>query len=195
MGDAKFEFVMYGYNEFKTLMKQAAPDLRKEMDKTIRDFLKDQVAKPAKDHYVPPAPLRNWTKEPEPREAKKGEKRPWNGYRVWQPEQVRKGIVVRQGGRQYRGSITRTAWRIANRNAAGSIFELAGRSSNGKTPQGRAFIANLNRTRKPSRVIWAAWDKAGGERVVSRHVAETIHEFDIKLQERLDNIDRRHLHH
>ena len=172
--------VFYGYNDFKKLLKEFDPELRKAMDKEIRDSLKP-LARRAQG-IVPSAPLSNWTKPPE----HPGDKS-WKGYRVWDPENVRKGIVVRQGGKRKRGSSTVSMWRFANRNSAGSIYELAGRASSGKTPQGRAFIRNLNAAQgKASRLIWRVWSKENAENKIENHVFKTVNEYERKLQDGLD---------
>jgi len=44
--------------------------------------------------------------------------------------------------------------------AANEIFEMAGRESSGKTPQGRRMIATLNqRYGKPGRILWNSYEK------------------------------------
>lgn len=172
--------VFYGYNDFKKLLKEFDPELRKAMDREIRDSLKP-LAKQAQS-LVPAAPLRNWTLNPQ-NPSDKG----WKGYRVWDPENVRKGIVIRQGGKRFRGRATVSMWRFANRNAAGSIYELAGRASGGKTPQGRAFIRNLNaKSGRASRLIWRVWDDENAEGKIERHVFKTVNEYEAKLQQGLN---------
>lgn len=172
--------VFYGYNEFKKLLKEFDPELRKAMDKEIRDSLKP-LANKART-LVPAAPLSNWTKPPE-----HAGDRSWKGYRVWDPENVRKGIVIRQGGKRFQGRATVSMWRFANRNAAGSIFELAGRASQGKTPQGRAFIRNLNANAgKASRLIWRVWDEENAEKKIENHVFKMVNEYESRLQQGLN---------
>lgn len=44
--------------------------------------------------------------------------------------------------------------------SANEVFEMAGRESAGKTPQGKQMIATLNeRYGKPGRILWKAYDK------------------------------------
>jgi hypothetical protein len=179
MADGDIKVVFYGYNDFKKLLKEFDPELRKAMDKEIRDSLKPLASKAR--GLVPIAPLSNWTRPPEHVSDDS-----WKGYRVWDPENVRKGIVIRQGGKRFRGRATISMWRFANRNAAGSIYELAGRRG-GKTPQGRAFIRNLNNAGgKASRLIWHVWDQENAEGKIEKNVFKTVNEYERKLQEGLD---------
>ena len=59
-----------------------------------------------------------------------------------------------------RGRKSRTTWPLVTlkqTNAGGAVFDMAGRRSNGKTAQGRQFIANLrNRHGRASRSMWRA---------------------------------------
>jgi hypothetical protein len=175
MATEETKVVLYGYNRFKKILKQADPDLRKKMDKEIRSFLTpvSSLAK-AKAGQVG-TPLSGWTPETE-----------GNGKwadRAWDTNVVQRGIAVRQGGKRSRGSATSAAWRITNKSAPGAIYELAGRKSHGKTVAGRTFVSMLReRGGEPSRLIWAAWDEKGGEKAISRDVAETVMKYENELQ-------------
>ena len=176
MVEERTETVLYGYNEFKKILKQADPDLRKQMDKEIRSFL-NPVSSLAKTK-VPGSVLSGWTPEAE------GSGK-WSA-KAWDQSKVVRGIGIRQGGARKRGSATSAAWRITNANAAGAIYELAGLKSKGKTPAGRTFVEMLmKRGGRPSRLIWKAWDEKGGERVITRDIAEVVSTYERELQRKL----------
>ena len=173
--DLKVTF--YGYDKFKKLLKEADPELRKQMDQEIKSFL-TPVSSLAKSK-VPGHVLSGW--EPDVEVGGK-----W-AAKAWDKNKVEKGITVRQGGTRRRGSATRSAWRIANLSAAGSIYELAGRKSDGKTPAGKTFVEMLKqRGGEPSRLIWRAWDEKGGEKAITRGVVEIVNKFETELKSRLD---------
>jgi hypothetical protein len=175
-GGLETTVVLNGYNEFKKQLKAAEPDLRKAMDKEIRDFI-TPVSSLAKS-YVPSVAMRNW---------KSGGKGQWSDRLGWDQSTVVKGIVVRQGGSRSKGSATSAAWRIQNKSGAGAVYELAGKKSSGNGIAGRSFINAITlRGGRPSRLIWRAWDAKGGEQAITRAVVETIHKFENQLQNRLD---------
>jgi hypothetical protein len=85
--------------------------------------------------------------------------RNWQGGRLsWDAGAARKGIGINVGG----GRQTDEMWRIvtiAQRNAAGAVFEVAGRrNKNGNSRRGAAFIAALNKKAPTSRALWRAVD-------------------------------------
>lgn len=168
---------LYGYDRLKRLMKEIDPDIRKRMDKEIRTLAKP-IAERAKAE-APTKVMSGWMDER------------WHGEGGWwmrryDRERVVKGISVRQGGSRKKGFVTKTAWKVTSRSAAGSIYELAGKKG-GKTPQGRAFIANLNREGKASRLLWRAFEHEGGERKFNTGIAEIIHRYESELQARIDS--------
>jgi len=152
-----------GLRDLKRALTKVAPDLKKEMDKRIR--LAIEPVRSRAQNAVPSRPLSNWTATG---------KDPWGTRLAWNAGAVKAGIKIRQGGGRSKGTAVLTAWRLSNMNAAGTVYELAGRSGNGSTPQGRAFITNLNRSLPPSRLIWKAWDDVGGDTTVTPKVLEAI---------------------
>lgn len=175
-GGIGVEADIYGYDRLKRLMKEIDPEIRKRMDKEIRTTLKP-IAERAKAE-APTTVMSGWMDER------------WQGKwakRRYDRAHVAKGISVRQGGKRTRGSVTKTAWKVTSKSAAGSIYEVAGRKSAGKTPQGRAFIANLNRDGKASRLLWRAFEHEGGGEKFNRGVAEIIHRYESELQARINS--------
>jgi hypothetical protein len=175
-GGLEASVVLYGYNDFKKKLKEADAELRKAMDKEIRDFI-TPVSSLAKA-YVPSVAMRNW---------KSGGDGVWSDRLGWDQSAVIKGIAVRQGGKRSRGSATSAGWRIQNKSAAGAVYELAGKKSSGSGTAGMSFINAITlRGGRPSRLIWRAWDAKGGEQAITRSVVETIHKFENELQRKLD---------
>jgi hypothetical protein len=78
--------------------------------------------------------------------------------------------------------VTQAAWKISNSSAAGAAFETAGRG-----PSTHAFVRAIqNQHGKPSRLIWRAWDEAGGEKEITTKVVATIKESESILQTQLN---------
>ena len=79
----------------------------------------------------------------------------------YDPMVVARGIKVKRR-RQKRSSNgeVRSFVTVANTSAAGAIWEVAGRSSDGKTPAGMAMVRNIRaRGGAASRTVWAAADE------------------------------------
>ena len=73
----------------------------------------------------------------------------------WLPGRVRSGIRVKAGtGSVKTGNIR--LLRVIQGNPIGSIYDMAGRKSKGKTPAGRQMVANLNVKGNASRTMWPA---------------------------------------
>jgi hypothetical protein len=168
------ESSLYNYAETKALMKQADPALRKTMDKTIKGLL-TPISKRAKS-FVPEQPLSGWNY------GDAGERYMPSRLPFWNAALAKRGIAVRQGGRRSKGSVTQAAWKITNSSAAGAAFETAGRG-----PSNSAFVKAIQSVHgKPSRLIWRAWDEAGGDNKIKRDVVATIHEYESLLQTQLN---------
>lgn len=166
-----------GYNEFKKALKEASPELRRAMDKEIRDILKPVVS--SARAAVPAQPLSGWRLG----NARTGDP---DGARTpdWDQATVRKGITIKQGGKRSRGNSTQSAWKIQNASAAGEVFEVA--KARRTKPSGDIFTKALTLYHgNTSRLIWAAWDKAGGEKKLSRDVEAVVKMYEGKLEREL----------
>lgn len=173
-----FEVTIKDYAKLKREMKAFDPELRRAMDKEIRETLKP-IATDAKGR-VPVSPMTNWRKAKKPR----GE---WGDRLAWDQSTVKKGIRVRQGGKRKKGSATFAAWRITNDSAAGAVFEVAGKKDAGGTLSRRAFIANLSLAGgQPSRLIWSSWDKVNGEKAVTENVRDIVRKYEAMFQAKID---------
>jgi hypothetical protein len=166
---------LYNYAETKALMKNTDPELRKSMDKTIRGLL-GPISKRAKS-FVPDQPLSGWNYG-DAGDRYSGKSR----LPFWNPSLAKRGIAVRQGGKRSKGSVTQAAWKITNSSAAGAALETAGRG-----PSQHAFVKAIMQLHgKPSRLIWRAWDEAGGERNITDEVVQVIKEHESQLQTQLN---------
>ena len=155
---------VFGYKDTMKALRSVAPDIAKQFDREIRETIRP-VAASAKNK-VPAQPMRNW----DDRGTGK-----WSDRLGWNANAVRRGITVTKGGRGRRSSGVSVAWKVMNKNAAGAVFEIAGRKSSGSTRAGVAFRSNLYRSGgRPSRLIWQAWDEVGGEQSITPTVVEIM---------------------
>jgi hypothetical protein len=131
----------------KTLQK-IDPELRKEVIKGMKTAAAPLEA--AARSLIPDArPLTNWYG--------------WKGG--WNTAAVRKGVKVAFRGGKVRGVAGDVFPLLTLRqtNAAGAIFDIAGRSFPGRGaeggPRGAAMVAKLNETAQPSRSMWPAVER------------------------------------
>jgi hypothetical protein len=126
------------------LLKELDPKLRRQTNRTIR-----KAAAPLVDGVrarLPGVALSNWT----------------TGRYVYVGDEAARGVGVSIG--KARGRTTMSAGRqvstwplisVSQRIAGGAVFDMAGRRSQGQSPQGRAFIRNLSeRYGAASRSMW-----------------------------------------
>lgn len=111
--------------------------------------------------------------------AIKGTVRGGAGWPAWSTGAARAGIKHTRAGGKVRRDYTTSYAGVIQNDAAGAIYEVAGR----KRPRANQFIQNLDRDKRASRAIWRAVDRLGPE---IRHKFEV--EFD-KVQKEL----KRHL--
>jgi hypothetical protein len=160
---------IYGLRDTKKALQQFAPDLKKEMDGTIRQAL--EPVKARAQAAVPLQPMSNW--------GRGSGTSKWSNVLGWDAGEVRRGISILQGGRGRQGTGVAVAWKISSKAAPGIVLELARKS---KRPQ---FLANLNRFAAPSRLIWQAWDDLGGDEQLTPKVVDAIQTAERALEARL----------
>tara|TARA_R110000823_G_scaffold2436_4_gene9937 strand:- start:159 stop:719 length:561 start_codon:yes stop_codon:yes gene_type:complete len=81
------------------------------------------------------------------------------GWPAWSTQRARAGIKhTRAGGKVHRNYTSNYAGVVQN-DAAGAIYEVAGR----RRPNANQFIRNLSRDKRASRAIWRAVDRLGPE--------------------------------
>lgn len=117
------------------------------------------------------------------------------GRLAYDPSSIAAGIKVKRGGRRKRGSISSNYVGVQNMNAAGAIWEIAGRKSRGRPPQegkrgnGEAMIAGIEkRGGRASRTIWAAMDGSAGE-AAARMIESAIESSIDYLQQQINSMD------
>jgi hypothetical protein len=169
----KLETSLKGYADFKKELKKFDPELRRAMDREIRAALKPIALKA--QTFVPEKPLSGWRIGSD----RIGPRRTPD----WDQGEVRKNIKVRQGGKRSRGNATQSAWKISNLSGAGSVLELAGKRNDGNPPMGGVFIKALTLYYgNPSRLIYRAWDEAGGEKKITAEVFGIVKFYESKLE-------------
>lgn len=176
----KLDASMKGYNDFKKQLKAFDPQLKRDMDREIRAFLKPVITD-AKS-MVPGKPLSGW-REGSGRGADNGSGKLPN----WEQTAVQKGIVVRQGTMRRRrpGEVVVSAWQLRNTDGAGSAFEGMGRRG-GRTERGRIMIAAMTLYHgKEPRLLWRAWGDAGGDKKLVTGVTEIVLRHQALLERRM----------
>ena len=120
------------------------PDLKKQIQKDVKTILRPVVDEAKR--AMPATPLSGMA-----RSWKRGVLFPYD-----QP-QVQRSIGARFNTRKRGNSLAVIA--VVMKSAAGTIYDMAGKRG-GKTPQGRAMIANLEaRFGKASRGMWPAYER------------------------------------
>lgn len=190
------EFVQGGYgivleNIDQTLkaLKNAAPDLDKELKKQLKT-IGNEIVTGAKQRVPSESPLSNWAYEPKGtpgwREKWKADERGLRnrdgGFPRFNSGQIQKGIKTQVG--KPKGAKFGAIVYVVNKDAAGSIFEVAGRRSEGRPGTGGPnFINVLNDYDKASRVIWDAYD-ALGRNAVNERIIQAVDDAETELRRR-----------
>lgn len=145
-----------GYRETMRELQKLDPALRRETVKEIRRAVVPLQQK-ARALYPASPPLSGMTRG-----------------RLAYTGKVRSEIRVRVGGRARRKSREWPLVALIQKNAAGSMVDMAGRGPGGSTPQGRVMIEGLNsRMGAASRAMWRVMD-SGGARDVERNVLAAV---------------------
>lgn len=129
---------VYGLNGTLQQLAAIEPELRKQARARLRQAA-EPVAATARSFIPVASPLSGWTRT---------KRYPWTG--------ARNGIKV-DNGKQSRQKDRIALIRIVQTNAAGAVYEVAGKATRGRTPAGRGFIANLPPT---PRALWRAVDQS-----------------------------------
>jgi hypothetical protein len=164
----------YGLRTLTTALRRVAPDLLKELEKTTQQPMNKLRNDARRIVAVADVPS-GWKRRSSGKEG-------WGdrNQRGWDNAKVRNGIVVRKNGRT-RSGVT-NFWTLHNLSPAGAIYELA--ASPATLPQGVSFVRKINRQR-PSRLIWRAFDEAGGDEVVRSAFDRAIQDVAIKFEQRV----------
>lgn len=177
MADADMRITVTGARETLREIKTLDIELRRQTWKSMRSASKPMLN--AARGLVPASPpMRNWRTV----EATRGRTRGGAGWPAW--DAPSKGVKVKIGGRARRNDRTWPLLRLTQADAAGAIYDMAGRKSSGNGPQGVAFINNLNRIRSASRSIWPAAEQHSDD--VQRGVLEALAVAEAHIQRRID---------
>jgi hypothetical protein len=178
---------VFGLDKTKRLLREHAPELKREMDKTIRVDILGPVVTQARNN-VPSVPiLSGWNRTPRNPGSKPSYSpygRRWDGDRLrWDATRMRSQITVRQGGRAVRGQLERSAWSVVSNNPAAAVFELMGRGRSDSPMVGNV----MRRSPRTGRVLYKAWDETGTARTAPAEIVSTIRRYERMLQARLDS--------
>jgi hypothetical protein len=168
----------YGLRTLQAALRKVAPDLSVELRKTTKAPMSKVYNSARRLVAVADVPS-GWKRRSNGKEG-------WGDpTRLgWSNDKVRSGIKLKAGTRDKRG-IT-PLWQIRNESPAGAIYEFANVA---RKPEKASFVRTINQQR-PSRLIWRAWDEAGGDNVVRPAVNEAIFEVERKFVERSMNVGK-----
>lgn len=141
---------MQGIVGFKKALNKLAPDIKKQMDKEIKEALKP-ILKDAKSKVPSLAPggLYNYNDPGYERKSRTGRKRAFPSYDA---TAIRRGLTYSLGTKNFASRGYVSAFTLLNRSASGAIIETAGRANPGGSSRsqsnnpnaGRRFIAGTN---------------------------------------------------
>lgn len=186
--DNRAGVTIYGLDGTKRLLRLAAPDLKREMDKEIRKVL-EPVQRSARQNVPQDAPLSNWNRSvhrPGSQPSYTPYHKRWEYDRLeWDPGEMKRNIKIRQGGRRARGSVAKSAWSVRSDDPAAVIWELMGRG-----------ISNVNMVRtarrlssQTGRILYRAWDNSYAKQTAPRQIERVIREYEQRLEQRLRSPD------
>ena len=162
-----------GVAEVLKALAKVNPELRKATVKNIK-AAGEPMAREARGLFPQQSPLSNWGNWTTPTGRVIG---------PYDPKKVNRGVRVAYRGSKVRGSDSNNIPLLTLRqtDAAGAIVDMAGRRSNGKTPQGRAFIDQLRSFGVASRAMWPAAERTMPE--VTRAVEAAINDMSRQIEE------------
>lgn len=142
------------------------PELRKSLQASFKAELKP-LADKARQDMPAQAPLSGMEKP----------------GRLQYTNKARTGVKIATSGRNRRAG-TLTVAALVNTNAAGAVFDMAGRKTRGVTPQGVGFIAGLsNRFGNASRTLWPTVER--NEALIERAVDNLVNGVETEITRRL----------
>jgi hypothetical protein len=166
----KFDGKIYGVTETMKSLRKIDPEMARELTKAMKKPGM-VIAKQART-FVDPVGLSNWG----------GWRGGYDAARLRRKIQPKVLTTRRKGSK---GSLLR----VVNADAAGAIWEMAGRKSSGNSLQGMAFVRNVqNKGGSANRLIYRAWDSTdqGG---VAEEVKQAVARAESTVQEWLNQIN------
>lgn len=170
-------------------IRTIAPDLDKELKKQLRG-IGNQIVRGAKQRVPGVSPLSNWERIPvgDPnwwakfKADERGLRRREGGFPAYNAGTIKSNIrtgVGKPRGAKYGGIVY-----VSNKDAAGSILEVAGRKNAPFNAAGEHFIKVMNDVDTASRVIWDAFDDLGRTRI-QQEIVDAVEAAEQELQRRL----------
>lgn len=142
--------VIEGVAGLRKALNKLAPDIKKELDKEVREALKPIIAD-ARSTVPGSAPggLINWNNPGYERKSRTSRKR---GFPSYDSRLVRKGLTYSVAPSRFSNSGFVSLFTLLNKSAAGAIIETAGRlnpsgdpgSQSNNPGAGQRFIAGMN---------------------------------------------------
>ena len=141
--------VIEGVAELKKALSKLAPDIKKELDKNVRDALKP-IVKDARSHVPSSAPgnLYNWNYPGYDRKSRTGRK---DAFPSYDQLIVRRGLTYSIGTSKVDNSGFVSLFSLLNKSRVGAIIETAGRagsrnprSASNNPAAGERFIGAMN---------------------------------------------------
>lgn len=171
--------VLTGIKETLDALKQFDKGAVRRFNRVINDELK--FAEAAARLSVPfQPPMSGWRE----RDALVGKTRNGAGWPGWSQDRIRTGIKKTRVQGKVRKDYTTSAGALLNESAEGSIFEVAGRKSDGEGT-GRSFISTLNdRFGTASRSIWRTIDRDKPR--IETNVKRALEAAKLELQKHLE---------
>ena len=164
--------------KIRRILQASAKDILLALDRANREAAKPILQK-SKD-FVPNETLSQWMKY--------GWSRRGDGQNAlaWDKTEIEKGMLFRAGTKS-KYSDYRALLQFKNTSGTGAIFEMAGRGKfQGKTPQGKAFVRNLDKKfPRKSRLIWRAADEVGLQ-ILRQKIIDNYEVARKELQARID---------
>lgn len=142
--------VIEGVVGLRKALNKLAPDIKKELDKEVRDALKPIIADAkAKVPGSAPGGLINWNNPGYERKSRTGRK---NGFPSYDSSVIRKGLAYKATPSKIKSTGFVSLFTLFNRSRVGAIIETAGRLNPGGDPEsqsnnrdaGRRFIGAMN---------------------------------------------------
>jgi hypothetical protein len=142
--------VIEGVVGLKKALNKLAPDIKKELDREVREALKP-IIQDARSKVPASAPggLYNYNNPGYERKSRTGRKR---GFPSYDPKAIRKGLTYSVATSRMRSSGFVSLFTLLNKSASGAIIETAGRANPFGSPEsksnnpdaGRRFIGAMN---------------------------------------------------
>lgn len=184
-----FNISLEGVDQTLKAIRTIAPDLDKELKKQLKG-IGNEIVTGAKQRVPGVSPLSNWERVPvgDPnwwskfKADQRGLRRREGGFPAYNAGKIKSNIRTQIGkpkGAKFGGVVY-----VTNKDAAGSILEVAGRKNDPFNGAGEHFISVMNDVDTASRVIWDAFDDLGRTKI-QQQIVDAVQAAEDELQRRL----------